>query len=81
MISCLSIMIGALLFYKLWDAELISNFAMPAKKMPFNNLEEFIFKTNKKVKKLLSKYLQYLLKKTAYYVNFTIDGICPFSYF
>ena len=49
MISCFSIMIFGMLFYWLWEAELISYFSVPVKKLPFNNLEEFITKTDKKL--------------------------------
>ena len=48
-ISFLSVMIGGMLLYWLWEAQLISYFSFPSKQLPFNNLEEFLTKSDKKV--------------------------------
>ena len=38
-----------MLLFWLWDAQLINYFTVPLQKLPFNNLEEFLAKSNKKV--------------------------------
>ena len=48
-ISYLSILVGGMLLYWLWEAQLISYFSFPSKRLPFNNLEEFLTKSDKKV--------------------------------
>ena len=48
-ISYLSVMVGGMLLYWLWEAQLISYFSFPSRRLPFNNLEEFLANTDKKV--------------------------------
>ena len=48
-ISYLSVLVCAMLLYWLWEAQLISYFSFPSKRLPFNNLEEFLTKSDKKV--------------------------------
>lgn len=48
-ISYLSIVIGAMLVYWWWEAMLITYFSFPLTTLPFNNLEELITKSDKKV--------------------------------
>ena len=49
-LSCISILIGGMLLWWMWEAMMISYFAIPSKVLPFNTLEEFLTKSNKKVK-------------------------------
>ena len=48
-ISYLSVMVGGMLLYWLWEAQLISYFSFPSRRLPFNNLEEFLANSDKKV--------------------------------
>ena len=48
-IAFISVVIMSMLFYYLWEAMLISYFSTPFKFQPFNSLEEFLLKTDKKV--------------------------------
>ena len=48
-ISYLSVLACGMLLYWLWEAQLISYFSFPSKGLPFNNLEEFLAKSDKKV--------------------------------
>ena len=48
-ICYLSVLLCGMLLYWLWEAELISYFAFPSKRLPFNNLEEFLANSDKKV--------------------------------
>ena len=48
-ITFLSVTIGSMLLYFLWEAMLISYFSTPLKFQSFNSLEEFLSKTDKKV--------------------------------
>ena len=48
-IAYLSIMILGMICYWLWEAQLISYFSFPSKSLPFNNLEEFLEKSDNKV--------------------------------
>ena len=50
-ISYLSIVIGAMLIYWWWEAMLITYFSFPLITLPFNNIEELLTKSDKKVKK------------------------------
>ena len=48
-LSYLSIVIGSMSIFWLWEAMLITYFAIPSKSLPFNNLKEFLTKSDKKV--------------------------------
>ena len=48
-IVMLTIMSCGMVFYWLWEAQLISYFSFPSKSLPFHNLEEFLTETDKKV--------------------------------
>lgn len=48
-ISFLSMLFAGLLLYWLWEAQLISYFSFPVKSLPFNNMEEFLEKSDDKV--------------------------------
>ena len=52
-LSCISILIGGMLLWWMWEAMMISYFAIPSKVFPFNTLEEFLTKSNKKVKSFI----------------------------
>ena len=43
------IMVAGMIIYWLWEANLISSFAIPAKTLPYNNMEEFLKQSNHKV--------------------------------
>ena len=45
----MSVVFGGMLIFWLWGAQLKSYFAIPLKTLPFENLEEFLTNTNKKV--------------------------------
>ena len=40
---------GVMFIFWIWEAELIAYFVIPVKVFPFNTLEEFLTKTDKKV--------------------------------
>ena len=40
---------AGIILYWLWEAQLISYFSFPSKKLPFNNLAEFLEKSDNKV--------------------------------
>ena len=44
-----SIFFGGMMLFWLWEAMLISYFSFPIKSLPFNSLEEFVSKSDKKV--------------------------------
>ena len=48
-ISYLTILFAGILLYWLWEAQLISYFSFPSKSLPFNNLAEFLEKSDNKV--------------------------------
>ena len=48
-ISFLTILFAGIILYWLWEAQLISYFSFPSKKLPFNNLAEFLEKSDNKV--------------------------------
>ena len=48
-IAFLSIVVGSMVLYYLWEAMLISYFQTPKFSIPFNSLEEFLSKSDKKV--------------------------------
>ena len=50
-ILIVSIAFGAMFIFWIWEAELIAYFVIPVKVFPFNSLEEFMTKTDKKVYK------------------------------
>ena len=47
--SHLTVVLAGMMFYWLWEAQLISYFSFPLKTLPFKNLEEFLSKSDKKV--------------------------------
>ena len=53
-ITFLSVVFASMLFYYLWEAMLISYFSTPTQFQPFNSLEEFLSKSDKKVKYFVS---------------------------
>ena len=57
-IAYLSIMIMGMISYWLWEAQLISYFSFPSKSLPFNNLEEFLEKSDNKVLELSNFYMK-----------------------
>ena len=48
-ISCVTILVAGMLLWWLWEAMMISYFAVPSKAVPFNTIEEFLTKSDKKV--------------------------------
>ena len=48
-IAFISIFVGSMLLYYQWEAMLISYFQTPTISIPFNSLEEFLSKSDKKV--------------------------------
>ena len=48
-ISHYSVVVGGMLLFWLWEAQLINYFTFPLNKLPFNNLDEFLSESNKKV--------------------------------
>ena len=48
-ILIVTVAIGAMFIFWIWEAELIAYFVIPVKVFPFNTLEEFLSKTDKKV--------------------------------
>ena len=48
-ISYLSVVFGGMFIFWFWGAQLKSYFALPLRTLPFQNLEEFLSKSNKKV--------------------------------
>ena len=55
-ISFLTIMFAGILLYWLWEAQLISYFSFPSKSLPFNNLAEFLEKSDNKVEMIYQNY-------------------------
>ena len=49
-----SILIAGMMLYWLWEAQLISYFSYPIKTLPYNNLEEFLERSDNKANKLFS---------------------------
>ena len=49
-ISFFSVMVGGMILYWLWEAMLITYFSFPTMVLPFNNIKEFVEKTDLKVK-------------------------------
>ena len=54
-ISHLSVVIGGMFLFWFWGAQLKSYLTSPLKTLPFQNLEEFLTKSNKKVRFVLQK--------------------------
>ena len=48
-ISHYSVVVGGMLLFWLWEAQLINYFTFPLNKLPFQNLEEFLSDSDKKV--------------------------------
>ena len=44
-----SVVLGGMLVFWLWEAQLINYFTVTLQRLPFNDLEEFLSKSNKKV--------------------------------
>ena len=55
-ISFITIVIGSMVFYYQWEAMLISYFQNPKINIPFNSLEEFLSKSDKKVRSSIKHY-------------------------
>ena len=68
-ISFLTILLAGILLYWLWEAQLISYFSFPVKSLPFNNLEEFLAKSDDKV--LPFNNINEYISKTDYKVSNT----------
>ena len=61
-ISYLSVLVCGMLFFWLWEADLISYFSFPSKRLPFNNLEEFLTYSDTKVSQNFQQLNQYKSK-------------------
>ena len=48
-ISHYSVVVGGMLLFWLWEAQLINYFTFPLNKLPFHDLDEFLSESNKKV--------------------------------
>ena len=55
-ISHYSVVVGGMLLFWLWEAQLINYFTFPLNKLPFQNLEEFLSDSDKKVGMNITKY-------------------------
>ena len=71
-ISYLSIVLTGMVCYWLWEAQLISYFSFPLISLPFNNLEEFLEKSDNKVYiyRNLFYFFKQALKENHIYVLF-----------
>ena len=66
-ITILSVTIGGMLCYYLWEAMLISYFSTPTTSLPFNSLEGLLTKSDKKVPTFVWVEIELILKNQYYY--------------